>query len=207
MRLLCLTSVLAATAASAGTVQIEAFTNNSGNSSLIDSRATMSADSIANTFTIVLSNHSTAGSIASFYIEGGSSILNALSGTPTLSYSHTGMSFAVNGGTQPDDANGITDWGSTWLKLGATPPPPQNGINPNESMTVVFSHDGTFSLAAFMSALATGEIRMAQHYISWTGGESEWLVTTTAIVPLPPAAYAGLGTLAVALGVRKLRRR
>ena len=85
-----------------------------------------------------------------------------------------------------------------------TPQPQNNGLSFGETVSVTFSHDGTFSLAALSAAVGNGSLRMVQHYLGWgPGGEdSEWLVT----VPIPPAAWAGLATLGVLGGVRAAKR-
>lgn len=208
MKSLCLIPALAVTAVTAGTVQLTSFTNNSGNAQNINAQAVLTSD--ATQFTIALSNL-TGGVITSFYIESGSALFGSTGLTfDSFAYSHAGMAFSSTGGVGPDDAQGGLGWNGNFFRARPLPPPTHNGVNMGETLTMTFNHNGSFSLAAFQAALDSGDIRFALHYQSWTGANggdfSEWLVTP-AIVPLPPAVWAGLGTLGLALGIRKLRRR
>lgn len=164
----------------------------------------------ASTFSVTLSNNSTSGTIANFYIEQnlqlgvfagitGFNINNNLPGGPQFS-----------AGGAPGNPGGIGDteagsWGGNFFSMAGVNPKPHNGVQVGESITVVFNHDGTFNLNALIQAIDLGQIRMAQHFIAYgPNGESEWLTTT--IIPLPPAAWAGLGTLGLIAGVRTARR-
>src|SRR5690606_41434358 len=53
-----------------------------------------------------------------------------------------------------------------------------NGINAGESLTLSFTHDGSFDLGALVAAINANEIRFAIHYQAWTGGQSEKLLNT-----------------------------
>lgn len=208
MRSLCLIPALAVTAATAGTVQLTSFTNNSGNAQNISTQAVLSSD--LTTFTIALSNLS-SGTITSFYIESGSALFGSTGlAFQSFTYSHAGMAYSNTGGVGPNEAEGSLGWNGNFFRARPLPPPTHNGVNMGETLTMNFTHNGSFSLAAFQAALDSGDIRFALHYQSWTGANggdfSEWLVTP-AIVPLPPAVWAGLGTLGLALGIRKFRRR
>ena len=208
------TAVLATAAfvasASAYTVDFYAYSNNSGDTSGINNTATLAAD--ASTFTVTLFNNSTSGVITNFYIESNS----MFAGVSVGSIQNTAGVKFQEGGSPPspggigDTAGGAWDNGSNGFRFKAKSPGPHNGINVGESLTIVFNHDGSFSLNALIAALNNNEIRMAQHFLSYgPKGESEWLRnngSTVVIIPLPPAALAGLGMLGLLAGVRTARR-
>lgn len=203
-------SLFAASAATAGTVQFTSFVdNNSGNAQNINTQAVLSSN--LTQFTIALSNLS-SGVITSFSIESGSALFGSTGLIfSSFAYSHTGMSYSSTGGVGPDTIQGGLDWNGNFFLARPLPPPTHNGVNLNETLTMTFTHNGSFTLAGFQAALNTGDIRLGLHYQSWinangTGDFSEWLATP-AIVPLPPAAWAGLGMLGLVAGVRTLRRR
>lgn len=214
-----LVAVCAAAAAQASastyTFDLAAYTNNSGNTAGISSVAVLSAT--ASTFTISLSNNSTMGVVTSFYIESGSALQGL--GAATINNA-TGVSFSLGanpsvpkGGIQNIDGGA---WAGNAFSMGANAPSPHNGLNVGETMSVTFAilENGGFSLANLIAALDSNEIRMAQHYQGWINGESEWLVNgdstpndpNLVLVPLPPAAWAGLGTLCLMGGLRAARR-
>lgn len=198
--------VAACGTASAGTVQLAAFTNNSGISNQIDTSVTIS--STANTVTFSLSNNTTTGRVDIFYIELGTALSGVDASSASINNSDPGVNFAA-GGSPPDPQGGINpSWGTNFFSMSATAPMPQNnGLSLGESLSVTFTHDGTFSLAAFMDALGDGSIRMAQHYLGFgPDSDSEWLGTTV-IVPLPSAAWAGLALIAGIGGMRAAKRR
>lgn len=206
MKTIVAVSLFAASAATAGTVQFVPYTNNTGSSNLIDTSVTISAT--ASTVTFTLNNNTTSGRIDIFYIETGSALAGVNVATASIDNAEMGVDFGP-GGAPPTPGGGIVPaWSGNFFRMSAnTPGASNNGLSFGESVSVTFSHDGTFSLAAFMTAVGDGSIRMAQHYLGYVGtnGEgSEWLVT---IVPLPPAAWAGLGMLGLVAGVRTLRRR
>ena len=189
--------------ASAHTFNFSAYTNNSGDTSGIDTSATVSADS--SSFSVLIENNSALGFIGSFYIENGSALAGVDAGSVAIG-NGAGVKFKLANGRW--NGPGGTDWASdSFLEItkhgGAA-----NGINSGESLLLTFSHDGSFDLNAFVNAVNDEEIRFAIHYQAWVGGESEKLLNTTVVViPLPPAAWAGLGTLCLIAGVRTARRR
>ncbi|MCC5823356.1 MAG: hypothetical protein LAT64_02365 [Phycisphaerales bacterium] len=196
-----------ATHASAHTVNFSALSNNSGDTSGINNSATLSAD--ASTFTVTLFNNSTSGSIANFYIEQNAdlNVFAAITGFNILNVTG-GPQFVAGGSPNLPAEFGNAEsgsWAGNFFSMSGVNPKPHNGVLVGESITVVFDHDGGFNLNALIQAIDTGQIRMAQHFIAYgPNGESEWLTTT--IIPLPPAAWAGLGTLGLIAGVRTARR-
>lgn len=191
----------AAACASAGTVNFSAYTNNSGNTAGIANSATLAAD--ASTFSITIANNSALGFIGSFYIESGAALAGVDAGSVNIG-NGTGVDFKLVNGNW--NGPGGTSWSSSFLEItknGAA----SNGIDSGESLTLTFDHDGSFSLSNFIDAVNDQSIRFAIHYQAWTAGQSEKLLSTTvAVVPLPPAAWAGLGTLCLMGGFRAARR-
>lgn len=208
-------SVVAQASAATYAYDLRAYTNNSGNTAGINTVAVLSAT--ASTFTITLGNNSTQGVMTSFYLETGSALQGL--GAATI---HNGAGTLFSTGAAPSVPKGgiqNTDggaWAGNAFSMGANAPSPHNGLNVGETMSVSFAilQNGGFSLANLIAALDSKEIRMAQHYQGWINGKSEWLVNGTStpndpnvvLVPLPPAAWAGLGTLGLMAGVRASRR-
>jgi opacity protein-like surface antigen len=200
----CAAIVVAAAAAhaSAATVDFSAYTNNSGNTAGIATSATLSAD--ASTFSLTLTNTSALGFIGSFYIEAGDALSGVDAGSVDIG-NGGGVNFKLANGNW--NGPGGTAWGSSFLEIkkhgGAS-----NGIQSGESLTLTFDHDGSFDLGSLIDAINAEEIRFAIHYQAWTGGKSEKLLNDRiVVVPLPPAAWAGLGTIALIAGARGARRR
>lgn len=197
--------------ARATTVDFVVHSNNAASVPGIDTSATLTAD--ASSFTITLHNNSTSGIMTAFYMEVGDS-LSSLSG-PSINEG-AGVSFRPGsspgnprGGIQNTDGG---DWEGNFFSMsrkrqGGV----SNGQNVGESLSVTFTHDGSFSLAALIAAMAADEIRFAQHFQSYgDDGISAWLSTdgsTLAVVPLPPAAFAGLGVLGLLAGFHAVKRR
>lgn len=188
--------------ASGATVDFLAYTNNSGNTAGILTTATLAAD--ASTFSITIANSSALGFIGAFYIESG----DAMAGVDAASVSignGPGVDFKLANGNW--NGPGGTTWGDSFLEIkknGAA----ANGVNGGESLTLSFTHDGSFILSELIEAINAGEIRFAMHYQAWLGGQSEKLLNTTiATIPLPPAVWAGLGTIGMIAVVRGWRRR
>lgn len=204
----------AAGTAQATTFNFVAYTNNSGSSDQIDMSVQVSAT--ANTLSFVITNNSSSGRMATFYMESGS----ALAGVNANSWSVTDLvgstSFVWPSG--PPGPSGVTPsvpqggispgWNGNFFAMeAATPQPNPNSLNAGESIRLTFDHDGTFVLSNLIDAMSSGQLRLAQHYLSWGPNDqySEWL--STVIIPLPPAGWAGLGTLGLVAVVRAAHRR
>lgn len=116
------------------------------------------------------------------------------------------------GGPLPTGNPGMNDamqhWSGTFFSMvragGLT-----TGQATGESVSLTFAHDGSFSLSNLLRAMAADEIRFVQRYQNYgVAGESGYLGSNIAVVvPLPPAAWAGLGTLAVLAGAHRIARR
>lgn len=188
-------------AASAATFDFTAYTNNSGNTSGISTSATIAAD--ATTFSVTLENSSALGFIGEFYMETHA----ALAGVNASSVSFDngpGVQFKLKNGNW--NGPGGTSWGTSFIEI-INDGSAANGINSGESLTMTFTHDGSFNISDLINAINADEIQFAVHYQAWTNGESEKLLNNSiAVVPLPPAAWAGLGLMATLAGIRGVRR-
>mgnify|MGYP003633453990 CR=1 FL=1 len=118
------------------------------------------------------------------------------------------------GGPLPNGGSGMADvmgnWSGTFFGMTRVGPGGlANGQATGELVSLTFSHDGSFSLSNLMRALAADEIRFIQRYQNYgSEGQSGYLGSNIAsVVPLPPAAWAGLGTLAALAGFRGVARR
>ena len=124
-----------------------------------------------------------------------------------------GPNFAVSAQNFPEGNN--IDF-TTSLQASSVAPPPHNGINranPLEYLDIVINLFGSSTFADVITALNQGYVdgnnhglRVGMHVQSIGDNEgSESFVNN--IVPLPPAAWAGVFTLGAAAGLRTMRRR
>ena len=131
--------------------------------------------------------------IAGVYWDDASGLLSSLA-----SISNMGVSFSANG-SPPDlpGGNSISPPFSADFRVNANSPAPQNGVNPGDTLDVVFNLQGGVTPADVISALNSGALRVGLHVINFASGGSESLVN----VPEP-------GTLLlVGAGVAWLARR
>jgi hypothetical protein len=113
----------------------------------------------------------------------------------------TGVSFA-QGASPPNLPGGASispPFETTVGFLADSDPPAQpNGVNPGESLGILFDLQGGGTFADVVSELGTGELRIGIHVQGFAGGGSESFVND-GVVPEPTAALLfGLGALAVA---------
>ncbi|MCH7702620.1 MAG: hypothetical protein IID37_13130 [Planctomycetes bacterium] len=81
----------------------------------------------------------------------------------------------------------------------ADSPPSSNGVNPGESLGIVFDLMGGGTLADVISELNSAELRIGIHVQGFAGGGSESFVNPPVPIPAPGAvALAALGLGAVA---------
>jgi len=122
----------------------------------------------------------------------GARLLGAIS-----SISSAGVSFSADG-SPPGLPGGqsISPAFSTDFRVNAKPAPPKNGVNPGDSLDVVFDLDAGVSAADVIAALDSGALRVGLHVINFASGGSESFVCA---VPEPSTL------LLLASGVAALR--
>ncbi|MCC5823355.1 MAG: hypothetical protein LAT64_02360 [Phycisphaerales bacterium] len=230
-----LISATSAGLASAATIQFAPVAPN-GSMSGVQTNATLSAD--ASSFTITFQNNSAAGLMTGFYIEAGTALgslgdavihngqgvqFSALGGeSPNQGNSgafgmgsaagvNQAQGRAVFGPSVPfpgaGSAGSINGWAGTFFGMtreGAF----ENGQGAGQSLSLTFSHDGTFSLESLIDAVRNDEMRLVQRFHAGdAASHSSLLVGTLTVVPLPAAAWAGLGMLGACAGYRAIKRR
>jgi len=170
--------------------------NNAGDCSIGQSQLHLDVTSVMGLgvqfeFTNVGASQST---IAGVYWDDASGLLNSLA-----SISNMGVAFSANG-SPPDlpGGNSISPPFSADFRVNANSPAPQNGVNPGDTLDVVFNLQGGVSPADVISALNSGALRVGLHVINFASGGSESFVN---VVP-EPATFA-----LVALGLAVLCRR
>lgn len=89
----------------------------------------------------------------------------------------------------------------------ATAPPPFRGVNPGETLGIVFNLLSGGTYQTVIDEIATGEIRIGLHVIGFGGGGSESFVNGggNGVIPAPGAAVLGCIGLAM-IGLRRRRR-
>lgn len=165
-----------------------------------------------------LQNQSTSGRVTAFYIELGSFLGGVSNINPVMSDVVGSTNFigsndpTPNGTINPPAPNNIGGWQGNFYAIDVVSQGGQtaNSLQVGETMDLTFtiSDPGQFNFNDLIDAIANGDIRLAQRYQSFgTADYSAWLTNTTVIIPLPPAGWAGLGTLGLVAGVRAARRR
>ncbi len=93
------------------------------------------------------------------------------------------------------------------------PPTQPNGVNPGESLGILFTLQGGQTLADTLNAIADGSLRIGIHVQGFASGGSESFVNTPngngngGVIPEPSSlAIAGLGLLGLALKARRKKR-
>lgn len=114
--------------------------------------------------------------------------------------SGSSVNFAVSGNTNlPSAPSGFTDSYAIRRDGGAA-----KGVNAaNEFVNIVF----TANYNDIVAGLANGNVRVGLHVISIGAQAGSDTYVNVRVVPLPAAAWAGLGTMAGIAGVAALRRR
>lgn len=178
--------------ASADRVDLFMFEDNGVNPLIVD----LWVDVVDNGATVdfIFHNDSADGAVSSIYFEN-----NNISGSLLANGSITGSTGDVDfsvGATPPNPPGSISGFGGNWggnlFAVDADSPPPFNGINPGETLTISFDLIGSFH--NILSALNNPEqgFRIAQHAISF----DEQSIWTVNVVPAPGAiAVLGFGGL------------
>jgi hypothetical protein len=145
-----------------------------------------------------------ASSIADVYFDDGTllGISQVINGGPGVDFSQDATPGNLPGGNNISPAFETT----AGFSADSNPPVQPNGVNPGESLTILFflMSGGTFADVA--SELASGELRVGLHVQGFASGNSASFVNMPS-VPLPAAGWLLLSGLAtVAAGGRPRRR-
>jgi hypothetical protein len=96
-----------------------------------------------------------------------------------------GVSFVV--GSKPPKLPGGKRIGfTTDFSAGAEAPPPKNGINPGESLRIIFYLADDWDFDRVVEALLSGDLRLGIHVVAFHSGGGESFINKKQIVPLPP---------------------
>lgn len=216
--------------ASASTVNFVVQDTAAGRLAGVNTSAVLSADDT--TFTITLHNRTGTGSMTAFYIESGSALAGL--GEATI-INGDGVGFTQRGPTSGSQASasasvfGTATPNTSAGSFASAPAGVPIGINPlgsgwagsfftmtgrgdlgqasGEFVSVTFTHDGSFSLTNLLLSLANDDLRFVQLYDNFGDQSSSGHLTSAlVVVPLPPAAWAGLGMLGVVAGARAVKK-
>jgi hypothetical protein len=89
------------------------------------------------------------------------------------------------------------------FSLGADPAPPKNGINPGESLEIIFDLAAGFTFSDVIQALLSSDLQIGIHVIAFDSGDGESFINNPQIVPLPPTIILmGTGLFGL-IGMRK----
>jgi hypothetical protein len=111
------------------------------------------------------------------------------------------------GAARPDDLNGRRNLDPVFVTtdtlLGeAVKPQSKNGINPGESLTLRFALQSGNDYWDVFDAISNGRLRLGMKVQGFSDCGSE----AFAVVPLPPAAFAGLALAGLAITMRQARK-
>jgi hypothetical protein len=145
-----------------------------------------------------------ASSITDVYFDdAGGKLMNLVSIT-----NGTGVSFSS--GAAPPNLPGwstVSPAFSANFAADSDAPPPQNGVNPGESLGISFNLLSGISFADVLDNLEMGTLRVGIHAQAFAGGGSESFINRTNVVPVPSAfllGILGLGSLGIG---KKLTRK
>jgi hypothetical protein len=146
-------------------------------------------------------------SITDIYFDDGS-----LLGIATIT-NGTGTSFSQ--GASPGDLPGGNSISPAFVTTAgfladSDPPAQPNGVNPGESVTIIFDLQSGQTFSDVQSELSSGALRIGIHVQGFTGGGSESFVNGPPVTPQPipePATVLLLGTGLAGAATRLVRRR
>lgn len=175
--------------------------NNAGNCSAGQAQLAMDVSSFGGGVRFTFSNTgAVASSVEQVFFDDG-----VLAGAAVTIQNGLGVSFSQDGsaGNLPG-GNSITPQFDTSFSFSANPPPSMNGVNPGETLGLVFS-GGSVSLANVLNELNSGQLRVGLHVIAFANGGSESYVNRPGLPPIvgpipEPGTLALLGSGLLALG-------
>jgi hypothetical protein len=147
---------------------------------------------------------SEAMSVASIYFDDASSVLEeiaSIDGSSGVSFSEDGSPPVLPGG------NGPAYSFSPSFRARADNPAPRYGVNPGESLTILFDIADSATFADVIAAMADGDtsLRVGLHVIAFESGGSESFIA----MPIPEPTTAVLmaaGLIGLAIRRRAARR-
>ena len=195
----------AAPTASAATIAFSCITNNSGSCGSYAGFFSGNVVVSGNQMLATISNNGTDGSIGQIFVDapgaGAGYSLTSLIEGPGVDYNgpNIGSPSALPSSNNANPTF-VTNFYAT-----AVSPAPDNGVNPGEFVTLVFTLEAGQTQSLIDSLLASGDLRFGLHVVS-LGDFSEAFVSTGGGSPVPePTSMLLLGTglLAAARARRK----
>jgi len=145
-----------------------------------------------------------ASSITDLYFDDG--VLNDL-----ISIDDSGSGVSFSEGAAPPDLPGgdsIVPQFNASFSADSDAPPPINGVNPGEEVTVFFSLDGGNSFTDLLDDIAAGDLRVGIHVQAFASGGSESFINDPGpIDPIPEPGSLVVWSLLGVAGIAYRRRR
>ncbi|TFG47732.1 MAG: PEP-CTERM sorting domain-containing protein, partial [Candidatus Brocadiia bacterium] len=172
------------------TVSLDAITNNGNYNNLMDIKVDVIDLGVGQMAFDVYNNNSFASSLAEIYFDGDGTLLGLSSVV-----NGPGTMFSGGKATPKNLPAGNTINPSFETTAGffasAKSPAPKNGINPGESIRLIFDLKTGKTCADVITDLGTGDLRIGIHVIALPDGSSEAVIT-----PEPTTiALLGLGAI------------